>query len=82
MEEVTLEGVVVQGVTINVMYDDYGTEFGDQASLDSYVNELSFRPDLKDMFLKLIYAQGENAIVGKTLVFNPDAIDGVIVRLV
>jgi hypothetical protein len=82
MEEVTLEGIVVQGVTINVMYDDNGTEFGDQASLDSYVNELSFRPDLKDMFLKLIYAQGENAIVGKTLVFNPDAIDGVIVRLV
>ncbi len=82
MEEVTLEGIVVQGMTINVMYDDNGTEFGDQASLDSYVNELSFRPDLKDMFLKLIYAQGENAIVGKTLVFNPDAIDGVIVRLV
>jgi hypothetical protein len=82
MEEVTLEEIVVQGLTINVMYDDGGVEFGDQTNLDSYVNQLFFSQYLKDIFLKLIDTLGEDAVVGKTLVFDPDAIDGVIVRLI
>jgi hypothetical protein len=82
MIEVTLEDIVVQGLTINVLYDDQGIEFGDQTSLDNYVNQLPISQYLRDMFLKLIDTLGENAVVGKTLVFNPDAIDGVIVRLI
>lgn len=82
MEEVTLEEIVVQNNTINVMYDDNGTEFGDQQSLDSFVEDLSYRSCLKNMFLKLIETLGEDAVIGKKLVFNPNALDGVIVRLV
>lgn len=82
MEEVILEEIVVQNNAINVMYDDNGTEFGDQNSLDSFVADLSYRSCLKNMFLKLIETLGEDAVVGKKLVFNPNALDGVIVRLV
>lgn len=82
MEEVILEEIVVGNNTINVMYDDNGTEFGDQHSLDSFVEDLSYRSCLKNMFLKLIETLGEDAVIGKKLVFNPNALDGVIVRLV
>lgn len=82
MEEVILEEIVVQDTVINVMYDDQGIQFGDQESFDSYVNELSYRAILKGIFLKLITTLGEDAVVGKKLVFNPNALDGVIVKLV
>ena len=82
MEEVTLEEIVVQDTVINVMYDDNGVAFGDQESFDSYVNELLYRTFLKGIFLKLITTLGEDAVVGKKLVFNPNALDGVIVKLV
>lgn len=82
MDEVTLEEIIVQNDCVNVMFDDLGIQFGDEQSYHSYVHGLSYNSCLKNMLMKLIETLGEDAVVGKKLVFNPFALDGVIVRLV
>ena len=60
----------------------YGLLFGDMESLETYTASLPYDEYLKHFFLNLIVTLGKDAVVGKTLIYNPNALDGVIVRLV
>ena len=82
MTEVTLEEVIIENEAVNVLYQDNGLLFGDMESLETYSASLPYDEYLKHFFLNLIVTLGKDAVVGKTLIYNPNALDGVIVRLV
>jgi hypothetical protein len=82
MTEVILEQVIVQNDAVNVLFQDNGLLFGDIESLETYSASLQYDEYLKHIFLNLIVILGETAVVGKTLIYNPNALDGVIVKLV
>jgi hypothetical protein len=82
MTEVILEQVIVQNDAVNVLFQDNGLLFGDIESLETYSASLQYDEYLKHIFLNLIVILGEPAVVGKTLIYNPNALDGVIVKLV
>jgi len=82
MEEVTLEEVIIENEAVNILYQDNGLLFGDMESLETYSAILPYDEYLKHFFLNLIVTLGKDAVVGKTLIYNPNALDGVIVRLV
>jgi hypothetical protein len=82
MTKVTLEQVIIQNDAVNVLYQDNGLVFGDIGSLETYTASLQYDEYLKHFFINLLVILGEDAVVGKTLIYNPNALDGVIVRLV